>query len=100
MQKSFFLLIFTLIILSCSKQENEINVSLDEQTMANIMSDMSKAYFLSEIADEKDKVQIRDSYKHEICQHYGTTIEVYEKDLKTYIDNPKYFKRIIDKAQK
>lgn len=87
---------------SCNNQkESDLSVTLSEQTMVNIIKDMSKADYMIAISG-KDSIgmnKMRNDYAQTICRHYNTTVEIYNHNLKIYLQNDKVMKRILEKAK-
>ncbi len=95
----FFLFV---LITSCNNQkERDLSITLSEQTMADIIKDMSKADYMVAISgkDSVEMKKMRNDYAQTICRHYNTTVEVYNHNLKIYLQNDEVMKRILEKAK-
>lgn len=100
MRCKILILLSCLLILSCSgKREKTLDVKISQNDMVKIIRDINRAYYMVESSPVNDtiKEKMKKDYKNSICQHYNTTPEQYDKDLKTYLANDKQFKAIINK---
>ncbi len=94
----FFILLFVIVFCACdnSSQKDYPQPNIDEKTMINIFSDMSKAERMSlEKAHSRvERDSIMQSYKQSILQHYGVSAEDYEESMNIYLENPQAIKKL------
>jgi len=102
--KPFILIICCVIVcFSCSNGSTTDNkVTLSQNTITNIMNDIVRAEYMIRIAakDSLQTEQMTRDYMQSICQHYNTTIEIYEHDLRIYLQQDKQMRNIFEKIQK
>lgn len=94
----FFISLFIVVFYACNNntQKDYPQPSIDEKTMINIFSDISKAERMSleKAHSRAERDSIMQSYKQSILRHYGVSAEDYEESMNIYLENPQAIKRL------
>lgn len=66
------------------------------------MKDVVNAEYMvrNSAKDSLEAEQMTNDYMQSICNHYNTTVEVYEHDLRIYLQKDKQMKNILEKIQR
>lgn len=87
---------FSLFACSGNKDKQLPKVSIQPATMLQIMTDMSKAerMTMDNNLSKEERQQLMQEYKQSILKHYNISEDVYDKDMQTYLDNPKLMQKL------
>lgn len=93
----FFISLFIVVFCACNNTQKDYpQPSIDEKTMINIFSDISKAERMSleKAHSRAERDSIMQSYKQSILQHYRVSAEDYEESMNIYLENPQAIKKL------
>ena len=95
----YILLLFVVFFLfACSgnKDKKLPKVSIQPETMLQIMTDMSKAerMTMDNNLNKEERQQLMQEYKQSILKHYNVSPETYDKEMQIYLDNPKLMHKL------
>jgi predicted secreted protein len=103
LRQSILIVCCVVVCFSCSNNGKSDNkVTLSQSTVTNIMKDVVNAEYMvrNSAKDSLEAEQMTNDYMQSICKHYNTTVEVYEHDLRIYLQKDKQMKNILEKIQR
>lgn len=103
LRQSILIVCCAVVCFSCSNKGKADNkVTLSQSTVTNIMKDVVNAEYMvrNSAKDSLEAEQMTNDYMQSICKHYNTTVEVYEHDLRIYLQKDKQMKNILEKIQR